>query len=68
MGMETKTLKQFIEEHGEEAAAERLGVSVRAISSWRYGARFPRSRDIPELIRRSGGELTLQSFFDVVAA
>lgn len=66
--METKSLKQFIEEHGPEAAAARLGVTVRAVQSWRYGARSPRTKDIPTLIERSGGELTFQSFFDSVAA
>lgn len=66
--METKTLKQFIEEHGPDAAAQRLGVTKRAVESWRYGARAPRTKDIPVLIERSGGELTLQSFFDSFAA
>lgn len=63
-----KTLRQFIEDHGEEGAADRLGVSVRAVRSWRYGARAPRTKDIPALIDRAGGELTYQSFFDGAAA
>ena len=66
--METKTLKQFIEENGPDAAAQRLGVSRRAVESWRYGARSPRTKDIPVLIERAGGELTLQSFFESATA
>lgn len=50
---------------GSDAEAARiLGVTERRVRSWRYRERHPRVRDIPQLIRRSGGELSLDSFFE----
>lgn len=44
-------------------AAEVLGVTERCARSWRYRERQPRTKDIPRLIRNSGGALSLDSFF-----
>jgi uncharacterized protein YjcR len=56
------TLQQFIEELGDDKAAEVLGVKVRTVASWRRGERWPRSRAISALIERSGGRLSAYSF------
>ena len=66
--MAKKTLREYISSLGDEAAAKRLGVSLRAVQSWRYGDRSPRTKDIPRLIELSGGELTYGSFFETRAA
>lgn len=56
--------RAYLKSIGSDAdAAATLGVSVRRVRSWRHRERVPRTRDIPELIRRSGGALTAESFF-----
>lgn len=59
-----QSFRAYLKAIGDDAEAARLlGVSVRRVRSWRWRERMPRTRDIPELIRRSRGALTAASFF-----
>jgi len=58
-------LHVYLAEIGDwEEAGRILGVSARCAKGWRYRERRPRAQDIPRLIRRAGGALTFESFFE----
>lgn len=57
-------LHEYIAQFGDMREAARvLGVTERCVRGWRYREHQPRVKDIPRLIRRSGGVLTFESFF-----
>jgi hypothetical protein len=67
--MKTKTLSDYIKELGsgaadaDAAAAKTLNITKRSAAAYRRGERSPRRGDIPELIERSGGALSFESFY-----
>lgn len=54
---------RWIADVGAHEASRVLGVPLRRVRTWRYLERQPRLEDVPELVRRSRGALTLESFF-----
>ena len=67
--MKTKTLSDYIKElasgaaEADAAAAKTLNITERSAAAYRRGERSPRRGDIPELIERSGGVLSFESFY-----
>lgn len=45
-----KTLPRFIDEIGDERAAELFGVKVRTVAGWRRGERIPRPKRALQII------------------
>lgn len=54
----------FIEQLGDKKAAHVLGMKVRTVKSWRLKIRFPRHTIANDLIRASGGKLTMKGIYD----
>jgi hypothetical protein len=62
--MKTKSLSDYIKELGSDAAAAKaLNITTRSAAAYRRGERSPRRGDMPELIERSGGALSFESFY-----
>jgi hypothetical protein len=56
-------LHKFIEEIGDEKAGEIFGVKPRAAQTYRLGDRDPKIKNVPAMIKASGGRLNFESFF-----
>lgn len=54
----------FIEQLGDKKAADVLGAKVRTVKSWRLRVRFPRHTIAQDLIRASGGKLTMKGIYE----
>jgi len=57
------TLKQFIEEKGEEYCANLFGRKVRTIQSWRRNEGAPTRKKALEIIAKTNGALNLQGIY-----
>jgi hypothetical protein len=59
-------LSQYIEKHGNETCAERFGVSLHTIKSWRWSgksSRKPRPDKANEIVAITGGEVSLAGIY-----
>ena len=56
-------LRQYIGTLGDDAAAKVLGISARAAKSYRLGMRLPRPAKASQMVKRSGGKLTLEAIY-----
>lgn len=56
-------LREYIETIGDEEAAKVLGVKVRTIKSWRYGARVPRPAKALDIVKKTHGLLTFENIY-----
>lgn len=57
-------LDDYIRTVGEERAASVLRASIRAIRSWRYGARRPGPLKALDIERATGGIVTFLDIYD----
>lgn len=56
-------LSTFIEKVGDERASKLFKVSRRTAQSWRLRERLPRPKQVPKIIKGSGGELSYESIY-----
>lgn len=61
--MNTMTLREFIEDRGDEAVARAVGVKARTTADWRRGQRKPLPKYIPQLLEVGRGVLTTESIY-----
>lgn len=57
------TLKEYLTELGDQAAAKKLGISERAARAYRTGARKPRPGTANWIVRKAKGALTLNDIY-----
>lgn len=57
------TLKEMIKHMGMDAAAEKFGVSLSSIRSWRWGYRRPSVEQAQKIIIATNGKLDYESIF-----
>lgn len=57
-------LTTYIEKIGDPAAAKLFSVSERTAASWRRRERRPRPQKVPEIIEKSGHQITYESIYE----
>lgn len=57
------SLSDYIAKWGDEAASKRLGITARAARAYRTKTRRPRPDVANRIIKRSRGDLTLESIY-----
>ena len=57
------TLADYIRKHGNKRCADLFGVSEAAVKSWRCGLRSPRPETANQIVRLTGGEVTLAGIY-----
>lgn len=62
------TMKEYLEMIGDRAMAQRLGVSRRAVQSWRLGDRTPRPNMARRIIEVSEGKLDYSGIYEKVGS
>lgn len=56
-------LKTFIEKHGDDECAKLFGSPVRTVASWRRKERTPRPKKAYEIVRLTGGEVSIDGIY-----
>jgi hypothetical protein len=56
-------LAEYIKDVGHEEAAKLFGVSIFTVKSWRWGLRTPRPAKANEIVRLTGGAVSLAGIF-----
>lgn len=59
----SRSLPEFIESVGDEAAAELFGAKVRTVQSWRRRERYPRPEQARQIVEATGGAVDFAGIF-----
>lgn len=57
-------LKDYIETMGDRAFADWIGVSRRIVTDWRNGNRIPRPKAARQIVKKTGGRVSLADIYD----
>jgi len=56
--------QNYLSRKGDAAAAAQLHIHARAAKAYRLGERAPKVKQIPSLVKLSGGEIAYSCFFE----
>ena len=60
----TSRFQQHLTQVGDKAAAEELQITERTAKAYRRGERSPKIKQIPSIVKRSGGKISYSCFFE----